>query len=373
MIQIKEVTTPGDLKQFIKFPLKLYKDHPCYVPNLIRDEKATLDRKKNAAFEYCEAKYWLAYKDGKIAGRIAGIINHNYIKKWKDRNARFGWVDFIDDEEVSKALFETVESWVREKGMEAIHGPLGFTDFDEEGMLVEGFGELGTLALIYNYPYYPKHLEKLGYVKDVDWLEYEIRQPEEIHEKIVRLNKIVLKRNKLHLVPAKKAKDLRPYARGVFELVNTTYTDLYGFVELNDKQIDGYIDLYFPFIDPEYTKIIVDENDKVAAFGITMPSLSRALQKAKGRLFPFGLFHILHALKHPKGLDMYLVAVRKEFQNKGIPAVLLTEITQACIRNGIMTGETAAELEHNLDVQALWKHYPKRQHKRRRCYIRKLV
>jgi len=372
MVQLKEVETNSDLKKFVKFPLKMYKNNPYYIPSLISGEINTLRKDKNAAFEYCEAKYWLAYKDGKIAGRIAGIINHEYIKKWKNKFARFGWIDFIDDPEVSAALLGAVEEWAKENGMEGILGPLGFTDFDEEGMLIEGFEELGTLALIYNFPYYPKHLETLGYEKDADWLEFEIQQPEEIHEKILRLNEIVLKRNKLHLVPAKKAKDLRPYARGVFELINDTYADLYGFVELNDKQIDGYIEEYFPFIDPQYTKIIIDENDKVAAFGITMPSLSRALQKAKGRLFPFGWIHMLYALKNPKSLDMYLVGVRKEFQNKGIPAVLLAEVTQACIRNDIKTAETAAELEENLEVQSMWKHFPKRQHKRRRCYIKKL-
>ncbi|MDP4094804.1 MAG: hypothetical protein Q8920_15775 [Bacillota bacterium] len=372
MVQIKEVKTKQDLKRFIKFPYSIYSDNPNWIPPLQFDELNTLRWDKNPAFDYCEAKYWLAYKDGKIAGRIAGIISHKYIEKWGAKNARFGWVDFIDDEEVSKALFETVENWAREKGMEGLHGPLGFCDLDKEGMLIEGFDKKSMFITIYNYPYYPAHLEKMGYAKDVDWVEFELKTPEQIPEKVERINNVVLKRLKLRIYDAKKAKELLPYADGIFDLLNDAYKNLYGVVPLSDKQIKMYTKQYLGFLNPEYVKIILDEENKVAAFGICAPSLAEAAKKANGKLFPFGFIYLLRALKRSTRLDFYLVAVRPELQAKGITALLMTEITKAAIKNGVRTAETGPELEENDKVQALWKHYDTRQHKRRRSYIKKL-
>ncbi|HCK99268.1 MAG TPA: hypothetical protein DHW42_04080 [Candidatus Marinimicrobia bacterium] len=371
-IAIKKVENRRDLKKFISFPYKLYAGNKYWVPPLRFDEMNTLRRDKNPAFEFCEVKYWLAYKDGKIAGRIAGIINWRYIEKWQNRYARFGWIDFIDDEDVSKALIETVEKWAKEKDMEAVHGPLGFTDLDYEGMLIEGFEELGTMATIYNYSYYPKHLEKYGYTKDIDWVEFEVKAPPEIHEKIDRIAAISLKKNNLRVLKVKKSKELLPYAKDMFKVLDETYKDLYGVVPLSEKQVDLYIKQYFGFIRPDYISIILDSNDKVAAFGITMPSLSKALQKAKGRLFPFGFVHLLKAMKNNRAIDLYLIGVRPDLQGKGVNSIIFNELHKIFIKNNVITAETNPELETNLKVQAQWKHFTHRQHKRRRCYIKHL-
>ncbi len=372
MVEIKEVLTRRDLKRFISFQYRLYKGNPYYVPPLYFDEMNTLAKDKNPAFEFCQARYWLAYRDGKIVGRIAGIHNPRYIERWKHRHLRFGWIDFIDDREVSKALLDTAENWGRELGMEAIVGPMGFTDMDKEGMLIEGYEELGTLPMIYNYPYYPEHIAGLGYVKDADWLEYEVKAPSEIPEKVLRVNEIVLKRSGLRLLDAKNKKDFLPYSMKLFDLLNEAYKDLYGFIPMTEKQKKVYIDQYFTFIDPAFTKVVINDKDELIAFGISMPSLSRAMQKSGGRLFPFGFIHILWALKHPKTIDLYLVAVRPDYHGRGINSLLMTEITRSCIERGIVSAETSGELEDNQAVQDLWRHYDKRQHKRRRSFIKEL-
>jgi ribosomal protein S18 acetylase RimI-like enzyme len=367
---IKEVSSRKELKQFVRFPFSLYGHHPCWVPPLIFDELHTLRRDKNPAFEYCDARYWLAYKEGKIAGRIAGIINHRYIEKWGHNYARFGWVDFVDDPEVVSSLFRAVEEWAMERGMTGIHGPLGFTDMDHEGMLVEGFDELGTLATIYNHPYYPKHLESLGYVKDADWLEFEVKIPTQIPEKAERVERIVKQKLGIRALEAKNAKQMLPYARELFGVLNQAFAPLYAFVPLTDRQIDMYVKQYFSFIKPDYTKILLDANGRVAGFVIGMPSLSRALQKARGRLFPFGFIHLLAAMRKPKSIDLYLGAIRPDLQGKGADALLMTEMNRSAIANGIVSAESNIELEENVKVQSHWKYYDARQHKRRRCYIK---
>jgi GNAT superfamily N-acetyltransferase len=371
-ITIREVQTRKDLKRFISFPFTLYKNNKYWVPPLLVDEWNTLDPKKNPAFEHCRVKYLLAEKDGRAAGRIAVIINNKSIENWGQKHCRFGWFDFIDDIGVSGALLGAVETWARENGMTAVHGPLGFTDMDGEGMLVEGFEELGTMATLYNHPYYPKHMEKLGYRKDTDWVEFEVKTPKEIPERVVRLQKLVLQRSKLRIVETKK-KNMRPYARKMFDLINEAYADLYGFVQLTDRQIDVYINQYFGFIHPDYVRFIVDGEDNLIAFGIAMPSLSRALQRSRGRLFPFGFIHLLGALKNPKYIDFLLVAVRPDYQARGITAILMNEMTKSALKNGVISAETNPELEINTQVQAIWKPYDARQHKRRRCYIKTIA
>ena len=371
-ITIREVQTRKDLRRFINFPFSLYRNNRYWIPPLLMDEWNTLDPKKNPAFEHCRVKYLLAEKDGRMAGRIAGIINEKYIEKWGHKHCRFGWFDFVDDMEVSRALLEAVEAWARDNGMTAVHGPLGFTDMDREGMLIHGFDELGTMATLYNYPYYPGHMESLGFGKAIDWVEFEVQVPKETPEKVLRLQNLVLQRSKLRIVESKK-KNMRPYAKKMFDLINETYSDLYGFVTLTDKQIDVYINQYFGFIHPDYVRFIVDEEDNLIAFGIAMPSLSRALQRSKGRLFPFGFIHLLIALKFPKYIDLLLVAVRPEYQARGIPAILMTEMTKNALKNRIISAETNVELEDNTQVQAMWKHYDARQHKRRRCYIKAIT
>ena len=372
-MQIKEVNTLRELRQFVSFQYSLYNDNKYWVPPLRADELKSLRKDKNPAFDFCDAKYWLAFKDGRIVGRIAGIINKKYNEKWNAKAARFGWFDFIDDKEVSSALLGAVEKWARENGMTSIHGPLGFTDMDGEGSLVEGFEEVSTLGALYNYPYYPEHIEKGGYSKDADWIEYQVTMNSEVNEEIGRIAEIALKRNNLKILKVKKAKEMLPYAKEIFHILNDAYKDLYGFVELSDKQIDMYVKQYFGFILPEYVPVVLDSNNKVVAFGITMPSLSRALQKNKGRLFPFGFIHVLKAMKNNRNVDLYLTAVHPNMQNKGINAILMNEVNKVFVKNKIEKVETNRELEGNAKVQAQWKFFDKRQHKRRRCYKKELT
>jgi hypothetical protein len=371
-IQIKEVTTRQDLKKFVHFPHELYKGNPNWVPNLTFDELNTLGKDKNAAFEFCEARYWLAYRDGKIVGRIAAILNHRHVDKWNQPFLRFSWIDFIDDPAVPAALLQVVEGWAKEKGMQAVHGPLGFTDLDREGMLVEGFDELATLATTYNYPYYPRHMETLGYTKDIDWVEYEIAVPREPNETIARIADIALRRNKLHLLEAKNKKELLPHAHELFELIDDEYAHLYGVTPLNEKQVNAYIDQYFGFVTPDFVPMVFDENNRMVAFGVIMPSLSKALQKAHGELFPFGFVHLLSALRKNDRADLYLVAVRSEYKGKGVNAILMNKMQAVFNRIGVSKVETNPELETNADVQGQWKYYDKRQHKRRRIFIKHL-
>lgn len=372
-IELKEVDTLRELKQFVAFQYSLYRGNEYWVPPIRADELQTLRRDRNPAFDFCEAKYWLAYKGGTIVGRIAGILNRKYNERWNRQAARFGWVDFIDDAEVSSALLRAAEQWARIKGMNVIHGPLGFTDMDSEGTLVEGFEEVSTLGAIYNYPYYPAHIEHSGYSKDTDWVEYEVTMHPVIPEKVERIAGIALERNNLTILKVKKTREMLPYARDVFHVLNEAYKDLYGFVELSDKQIDMYVKQYFSFVIPEYLPVVLDSHHNVVAFGIAMPSLSKALQKCSGRLFPFGFIHVLRAMKNNRRADLYLTAVRPDMQNKGVNAILMHEMNKVFIKNHIEKVETNRELEANAKVQAQWKFYEARQHKRRRCYKKELT
>ena len=372
-IELKEVNTSSELKQFVSFQYALYRDNTYWVPPLRADEMQSLRKDKNPAFDFCESKYWLAYKNGTIVGRIAGIINKKYNQKWNEKAVRFGWFDFVDDLEVSLVLLQAVEQWAVSNGMNRVHGPLGFTDMDGEGTLVEGFDEISTLGAIYNYPYYPIHIERAGYSKDSDWVEFEVTMGQGIPEKVERLAHIALERNKLTVLKADKAKDILPYAREIFHVLNAAYKDLYGFVELSDKQIDMYVKQYFNFIIAEYVPVVLDAQNKVVAFGIAMPSLSRALQKCNGHLFPFGFIRILRAMKNNRRVDLYLTAVRPDMQNKGVNAILIHETNKVFIKNKIEKVETNRELEANAKVQAQWRFYETRQHKRRRCYKKDLT
>jgi GNAT superfamily N-acetyltransferase len=372
-IVIKEVTTPKDLKAFIEFPFSLYKGNPFWVPNLVSDDLNTLRRDRNPAYSYCESRQWLALRDGKIVGRVAAILNRRHLERWRQPYLRFGWLDFVDDPAVSQALLQQVENWARENQLTAVHGPLGFTDMDREGMLVEGFDELATLATNYNYPYYPQHMEKLGYSKDIDWMEYEIQVPTEPNETISRIANIALKRNKLRLLEFRNKKEMLPYTHELFQLLEDEYRHLYGFVPFTPEQVDAYVDQYFGFITPEFVPIVVDETGRMVAFGITMPSLSKALQKSRGRLFPFGFIHLLRALRRNDRGDLYLVAVRSEYQGKGVNAILMDRMNSVFIKLGITRVESNPELETNENVQGQWKYYERRQHKRRRCFIKHMA
>ncbi|MFH1524055.1 MAG: GNAT family N-acetyltransferase [Chloroflexota bacterium] len=372
-VQIKEVINLKELKSFIHFPHELYRGNPYWVPSLTFDDLNTLRPDKNPAFEYCEARYWLAYRDGRIIGRVAAILNRQHIEKWKQPYLRFGWIDFIDDPLVSAALMQTVEAWAKENSLTAVHGPLGFTDLDHEGMLVEGFDELSTLATIYNHPYYPTHLEKLGYSKDTDWMEYEISVPPQPNETIARIADIALRRNKLKLLEVKNKKELLPYTKELFQLLQDAYQHLYGFVPLTEKQVDAYIAQYFGFVTPDFVPIVLDRDNHMVAFGIVLPSLSRALQKTKGELFPLGFIHLLKALKKNDRADLYLVAVKPEYQGKGVNAILMDRIHRVFSKLGVTKAESNPELETNSNVQGQWKYYEKRQHKRRRVFIKHIA
>ncbi len=371
MIRIIKVENQRQLNTFIKFPFTLYRDNPYWVPPLISDEKFTLSKVKNPAFEYCEAEMWLAYKDGKTVGRIMGIINHSYINKWGKSYARFGWVDFIDDYDVSKALFDTVENWAKEKGLEGIHGPLGFCDLDKEGMLIEGFDEMGTFITIYNHPYYMKHVEAYGYTKDAEWIEIDITLPES--EKATKLTVLAQKAKEkygLSVAPLKKSKDVIPYVPEIFELLNRGYEHLYGVVPITDKQVQAYVKQFFSFLNTDYISIVKSADGKIAGFGIILPSLSEAVKKSKGRLLPTGFIRMLRSIRKNDTLDLYLVAIRPELRAKGVPYVMLDELTRNAIKNGVVRAIASPELETNHAVHSMWRNYETRIHRRRRCYIK---
>ena len=334
-VVIKEVTSKKELKKFVKFNIDLYKDNPYHIPGLIEEEMVTLDKKKNPAFEVCDAIYFLAYKDGKIVGRIAGMINRR---------------------------------------MKEIHGPLGFTDMDHEGMLIEGFDQLGTMAAIYNFPYYPQHLERMGYEKDQDWHEFKIYIPEGVPDKHLRIGEIVKKKYGLKTMKFKKTKEIWPYAQKIFETLNEAYAPLYGFAPLTQKQIDYYVKMYIPMIRLDLVTLIIrEEDDTVVGFGISLPSLSHAMQKAKGHLFPFGWIHLLKALKtKPKVIDLYLTGVLPEYQNKGVNALLFNDLIPVYIGLGVEYAESNPELASNNAVQAQWDYFKREHHKTRRAFIKKL-
>ncbi|MFA7494226.1 MAG: GNAT family N-acetyltransferase [Proteiniphilum sp.] len=372
---INKVRTKEDLKKFIQFGIDLYEGNEYFVPPLVYDERDTLNWSKNPAFDHCDATYFLAYRDEEIVGRIGVIINHKANEIWNERNARFGFVDFIDDKEVVDALFGAAESWARSRGLEKIHGPLGFTDFDHEGMLVEGFDQIGTLSTIYNYPYYVDHMERMGYVKDQDWIEFLISIPKEMPERFLRASEIVKKRSGLDIKHLQSKKDVMPYAKDIFRLLNRAYKELYGFVELTDRQIDYYVDMYIPLLRLEFlTLVIRQEDNKLVGVGIGLPSIAKALQKAKGRFMPSGWYHLYKALKG-KGnnvLDLLLVAVDPEYQGKGLNALLFNEFIPAANRLGFEYAESNPELEVNSKVHSMWNGLETKQHKRRRAFIKDL-
>jgi len=370
MIQIKQVGTKSELKAFVRFPHQLFKGNKFWVPPLDRDELFTLSKDRNPAFEHCIAECWLAYKEGKIVGRIAGIINHTANEKW-GKKVRFGWIDFIEDIEVAKALLDTVEAWGRQHGMESIQGPLGFNDMDNEGMLVDGFDKLPTIANIYNYPYYPVFMEKLGYTSEEDWLQFKFNASQAIPEKMDRINRLIAEKYKLRVPKFRSRKELLKYGDSLFRTLNASFSNLYGYSTLTDGEIKAIIKNYFSFINPELVCLVIDENDEVVGFGISMPSLSRAFQKAKGKLFPFGFIHILKALKNMEHIDLYLNGVHPDWQKRGIHSLYYVEMNKAYIRNHVKTAISNPQLESNTNAVNVWDSYEKELYIRRRCYSKK--
>ncbi len=378
-VEIKKVESKKDLKTFVDFHYDLYEGNAYDVPTLFSDDMATLSRDKNAAFEFCEAEYYLAYKDGKLVGRVAAIINNKANKRWGRKTCRFGWIDFIDDLEVSKALLDTVAEYGKSKGMTEVVGPLGFTDFDPEGMLTEGYDQLGTFATIYNYPYYPQHMEKLGgWVKDNDYVEFKIFVPDAMPEKHLKIAQMVEKRYNLHVHVMTKH-EVYKEGKGieVFKVINEAFKDIYGFSELSDKQIMQYIGQYLPYGDLRLIPVVEDWNNnrKIVAVGITLPSLSKAMQKTRrGRLFPFGWWHVLRSLKCHKTniVDLEMVGVLPEYRSKGAVALLFAHLIPLFQKFGFEWAESQVEMETNENVQNQWQYFETKQHKRRRCYKKEI-
>ena len=370
-IIIKKVSNKKELKTFIRFNYELYKNNPYSVPDLYDDMLGTFSPQKNAAFEFCEADYFLAYKDDKVVGRVAAIINRRANETWNKKEVRFGWIDFVDDPEVSKALLDQVEAWGKERRMEAMVGPLGFTDLDAEGMLVEGFDQLSTMSTIYNYPYYSQHMERLGFEKEADWVEFKLTVPDKLPEKFVRISEIILQKYKLKIKKLKRSEiKEKNYGQKIFDLINEAYAPLYGYYKMTQGQINQYIKTYLPLIDLRMVSLVEDEAGELVAVGISMPSLSEALQKAKGKMLPFGWYHLLKALffKKPKVLDLLLVGVKPEYQSKGVNALLFYDLVPIYQQMGFQYGESNPELEVNKKVQAQWSAFESVQHKRRRAY-----
>lgn len=380
-IEIRKVESKKDLKKFIDFRYDLYAGCEYDAPNLFSDDMNTLSKDKNAAFEFSEAEYYMAFdkQTGKMVGRVAAIINHKANDKWGRNDVRFGWIDFVDDINVSKALMDAVEKYGKSKGMTHVVGPLGFTDMDPEGMLTKGFDQLGTMATIYNYSYYPEHMEKLGgFKKDNDYVEFKLFVPKTVPDKYAKVAKLIEKRYNLHVKKLTKHEIFKEgYGKRIFEIINETFSGLYGYSELSDKQIEQYINMYFPLADLNLITLIEDWNDnkKVVGVGITIPSLTRALQKCRrGRLTPFGWWHVLRALKfrHTKIVDLLLVGVLPEYRNKGANSLLFADLIPRYVEYGFEWGETHVEMETNDHVQSQWQYLDCECHKRRRCYIKEI-
>ena len=374
MVSIVEVTTRQQLRRFVDFPNQLYKDVPQFVPATYGDDLDDWDRKKNPAFSYCEARCWLALREGEIVGRIGAILSRKSNSKWGTNRLRFTQVDFIDDPEVSGALFETVENWARELGCTAVHGPLGFTDMDREGMLVEGFDRRGCFFTYYNHPYYMQHMAALGYVKDVDWVENLITAPqdEKTFARWRKLSDYVKHRQKLHTLRVRTRLDYFPLLKPFFQLVNEAYAPLYGTVDLTPEQIKKYSMKFAPLINPQLTCFVMNEQNELVAFGVSAPSIAEAMKKSQGRLFPTGWVRVLHAFRKNDTIDLLLIAVRPDLQGKGVNAIILSEVMEGCRKMGIHYAETGPMLEENEKVQTQWQNFSLEQHKRRRCFIKEL-
>ncbi|HPW88703.1 hypothetical protein SAMN05421789_11425 [Kaistella chaponensis] len=371
-VSLIEVKTARDLKNFIDFPMQLYKHNKNYVPSLINDEKNVWNPKENPALAYSDAKQFLAYKDEKIVGRVAAILNHKEEKELGISKVRFGWLDFINDFEVSEALINAVITFAKEKNIKKIEGPMGFTNLDKAGMLIMGFDKLATMIGLYNFEYYSEHLEKLGLVKEKEWVEYEMDFPTVLSEKVKKFSDLVAQKYKLKVLDFKNKKEIIPYIEPMFKLLDQTYNTLSTYTPITDEQIKTYKEKYFPFIDKNYIICVEDENHNLVSFAVTMPSYSKALQKSKGKLFPFGWWHFLQAGKKNDRANFYLIGIHPEYQRRGVTAIIFKEIFVRFNKMGIKFAETNPELEENKGVQALWQDYNPTNHKRRRTYSKEL-
>ena len=367
-IKVKQVLNSSDLELFIKFPMELYKGNPYYVPPLINEEKSIWVKEENPALQYSEAAQFLAYKGENIVGRIAVMINHKEEKELGIRKVRFGWLDFINDIEVSKSLINTAIEYANSKGISKIEGPMGFTNLDKAGMLTKGFDKLATMIGIYNFDYYPKHMEQLGLVKEKEWVEFEINFPDTLPDKVEKFSRLIAEKYELELVKFKAKKDILPLVDSMFKLLDDTYKNLSTYTPITEEQIKHYKEKYFKFIDKDYIVCIKDKSGSLISFAITMPSYSKALQKAKGKLFPFGWWHLLNAGKKNDRANFYLIGIHPQYQKRGVTAIIFKEIYETFKKKGVKFLETNPELEENASIQALWQDYNPINHKRRRTY-----
>ena len=374
-VEVRPVRSKKELRLFVDYPNRLYRDVPQFVPAMYGDDLDDWNEKKNPAFSYCEGKCFLAWRDGEIVGRIGAILSHKANATWGTNRMRFSQVDFIDDPAVSAALFAAVEAWAKEKGCTQVHGPLGFCDMDREGMLVEGFDRRSMFITYYNHPYYNDHLTRLGYRKDTDWVEFLIQVPspeDASSQKIHRIAQRLLAHKNLHVAKVSSRADYKPLVEKVFRLVNEAYAPLYSVVALNDDQVKRYANKFIPLIDPDFSCFVLDENEDLVAFGVSAPSMAEAMQKSRGRLFPTGWIGVLKALRKNTVMDLFLVAVRPDLQGSGINAIVMDHLIHRVGKHGVRFAETGPQLETSAKVQAQWKLFPKEQHKRRRCYVKDL-
>ncbi len=371
-IEIREVKSASERKQFVQFVFDLYKDSKFWVPPMRSGELAMLSPESNPSFDFCDAKFWLAFKNNKVVGRIGGIINHKYNEKMSEKTGRFTRIEFIDDAEVVSALLKTAEKWLKEKGMVNVHGPLGFNNLDAQAILIEGFDKMPSIASVYHLPYYQKHIEAMGYEKEVDWLEFRLFISKEIPEKALRLNDLIKKRNGYTVKVFTSIKAVMPYTKEIFRVLNSAFEELFSVVAFDQKLIDFYTKKYISMLNPRFIKLVFDKDEKLAGFIIGVPSLSEAMQKAGGKLFPFGFYHIMKALKHPKVVDLFLTAVEPQHQGAGLPAILITELQKTLIEHEAFEVETTGMIETNQKAIQYWKNFDHIQHKRKRCFKKKL-
>lgn len=374
MIEIREIESRRELVDFVRFPFQLYKGNPYWVPPIVKEELEMLDKKVNPVFNNALAHYFLAYKDGKIVGRIAAFINWIEIKELKKSKVRFGWFDVIDDLEVTIKLIDAVVAIGKQHQMSAIEGPMGFSNMDKAGMLTKGFEELNTMITWYNAPYYSKHLEKIAFTKQAEWVEYEIKISsfQDSPEKVKRFSKLILQRYQLKILDFKSHKEIVPYVEQMFDLLGKTYDKLQTFVPIQEYQIAHYKERYLPFVHPDYIKCIVDSDQDLIAFAITMPSFSKALKKMNGKILPWGFFHLFKARYFNNRASFYLIGVRPDYQNKGITAIIFNEMQKTFNKHGVTIVETNPELVENNAIQKLWRNYEHRQHKRRVTFTKSI-
>ncbi len=370
-MQIREVVNKKDIEAFVKFPFSIYPKNSNWVPPIIKDEIKSLMPEHNPAFNHCKAKFWLAYNENKIVGRIGAIINFNYNKKVNKNIGRFTRFECVEDIEVASMLIQTAENWLSSEGMDEVMGPLGFNNLDHQGMLIEGFEYLPSVASEYHMPYYKVFIEKLGYTKEIDWIEFRLTV-KEIPDKALKLNELIKQRHKLSVVSFNKTNELLPYGSKIFNIVNNAFSDLFSVVAFDDEMKNYYINRYIKLLNPKFVKVIENEQKEAIAFIIGLPSLSEAFQKARGKLFPFGFIHILKAMKHPVVVDLLLTGIEPSYQSKGVSAILITELQKTMLENGVKYAETTGIFENNYEAINHWKSYEHIQHKRKRCFSKKL-